>query len=114
MHVPLDVLLPDELLRVSKSLDISGILAFRAASRCMVNLTPSLLEHDANTHALIAIASSGTAESANAIICAQKSLEDSPSDSSSFASLRPRVARPRVVGGAAAQRARFGLGGAAS
>ncbi|KAI9220801.1 hypothetical protein BC828DRAFT_382668 [Blastocladiella britannica] len=60
MKIPLNILLPDELLvRVSMYLDLPAILAFRAASTCLANLTPIMLEHDPKTRALFAIATDG-------------------------------------------------------
>ncbi|KAI9219826.1 hypothetical protein BC828DRAFT_385099 [Blastocladiella britannica] len=69
----MDILLPDELLvRVSTYLDLSAILALRASSRCLVNLTQIMLEHDPSTGALLAIVTNGKAKSADAIIRASK------------------------------------------
>ncbi|KAI9219828.1 hypothetical protein BC828DRAFT_406348 [Blastocladiella britannica] len=69
----MDKLLPDKLLvRVSTYLDLSAILAFRGASRCLVNLTHIMLKHDPATRALMAIVGNGTAEGADEILRTSK------------------------------------------
>ncbi|KAI9218538.1 hypothetical protein BC828DRAFT_417222 [Blastocladiella britannica] len=68
------ILLPDELLvRVSTFLDLSAILAFCAASKCLVNLTPIMLERDPT----MALVHHGEAKAADAIIRAHKHLNSS-------------------------------------
>ncbi|KAI9217131.1 hypothetical protein BC828DRAFT_408792 [Blastocladiella britannica] len=73
----MDILLPDELLvRVSMYLDLSAILTPHAASPCLLNLTPLMLEHDPTTNAVMAIVTSGKAESADAIFSAPSNRDD--------------------------------------
>ncbi|KAI9219254.1 hypothetical protein BC828DRAFT_416623 [Blastocladiella britannica] len=73
----MDILLPDELLvRVSMYLDLSAILTLRAASPCLFNLTPLMLEHDPATNAVMAIVISGKAESTDAIFSAPSNRDD--------------------------------------
>ncbi|KAI9225004.1 hypothetical protein BC828DRAFT_401777 [Blastocladiella britannica] len=63
-----------DVVHVSTFLELSVILALRAASRCLVNLTPVMLEHDPATRALMAIVKSCKAKSADVIFRAPKNL----------------------------------------
>ncbi|KAI9218321.1 hypothetical protein BC828DRAFT_407701 [Blastocladiella britannica] len=82
--IAMDLLLPDEfLVRVSTYLDLPAILAYRATSQCLVNLTPFMLEHAQSTRALMAVVS-GSKTLADTIFRAPKDPGGAPLHSGSL------------------------------